>query len=570
MSRKQKKNNVLKLIPLGGVGEIGKNMFVLQYGRECIIMDTGLKFPDEAMLGVDIVIPDITYIIENKLTILGIILTHGHEDHIGALPYLLDELDAPVYGTRLTLGLLEAKLMEHPAVEVKLHELNPDQTLVLSENFSLDFFRTNHSIPDSVGVAVDTPEGKIVYTSDFKFDQTPVDGKTTDYYKLAELGRKGVIAALIDSTNADRPGYTLSEKEVGESINEIFRLSRRRIILATFASNIHRIQQVVDAAIRYNRKIAIVGRSIVNSVDISTKLGYLNIPENLIVDLDKIQEIDQQKLVLITTGSQGEPMSALTRISQSEHRQVGILAGDTVIIAANPIPGNEKLVSRTINNLFQLEAEVIYGPISGVHVSGHGSEEEIKLMLNLLRPRYLVPVHGEYRQQAFCSKIAQKLGIAAENVFLTKPGHLMEFKDGRGRIAGSVSAGRVLVDGFGVGDVGEVVIRDRQILSEDGIVIIVLALDPVKNRILAGPEIITRGFVYVRESVDLLEEARKELLKTVEKIKGEKLQEWNKIKSIVRDSASSFFYEQTGRRPMIMPIIIDVPSNGNNSNPDND
>jgi ribonuclease J len=570
LSRKNRKNNVLKLIPLGGVGEIGKNMFVLQYGRECIIMDVGLKFPDEAMLGVDIVIPDITYVIENKLTILGIILTHGHEDHIGALPYLLEELDAPVYGTRLTLGLLEAKMMEHPAVEVKLHELNPDQTLVLSENFSLDFFRTNHSIPDSVGIAVDTPEGKIVYTSDFKFDQTPVDGRTTDYYKLAELGRNGVVAALIDSTNADRPGYTLSEKEVGESINEIFRLSQRRIILATFASNIHRIQQVVDAAIRYDRKIAIVGRSIVNSVDISTKLGYLNIPESLIVDLDKIQEIDQQKLVLITTGSQGEPMSALTRISQSEHRQVGILAGDTVIIAANPIPGNEKLVSRTINNLFQLGADVIYGPISGVHVSGHGSEEEIKLMLNLLRPRYLIPVHGEYRQQAYCSKIAQKLGIAAENVFLTKPGHLMEFKDGRGRIAGSVSAGRVLVDGFGVGDVGEVVIRDRQILSEDGIVIIVLALDPVKSRILAGPEIITRGFVYVRESVDLLEEARKELLKTVEKIKGEKLQEWNKIKSIVRDSASSFFYEQTGRRPMIMPIIIDVPSNGKNDSPDID
>ncbi len=570
MSRKNRKNNVLKLIPLGGVGEIGKNMFVLQYGRECIIMDVGLKFPDEAMLGIDIVIPDITYVIENKLTILGIILTHGHEDHIGALPYLLEELDAPVYGTRLTLGLLEAKLMEHPAIDVKLHELNPDQTLVLSENFSLDFFRTNHSIPDSVGIAVDTPEGKIVYTSDFKFDQTPVDGRTTDYYKLAELGRNGVVAALIDSTNADRPGYTLSEKEVGESINEIFRLSQRRIILATFASNIHRIQQVVDAAIRYDRKVAIVGRSIVNSVDISTKLGYLNIPESIIVDLDKIQEIDQQKLVLITTGSQGEPMSALTRISQSEHRQVGILAGDTVIIAANPIPGNEKLVSRTINNLFQLGADVIYGPISGVHVSGHGSEEEIKLMLNLLRPRYLIPVHGEYRQQAYFSKIAQKLGNAAENVFLTKPGHLMEFKDGRGRIAGSVSAGRVLVDGFGVGDVGEVVIRDRQILSEDGIVIIVLALDPVKNRILAGPEIITRGFVYVRESVDLLEEARKELLKTVEKIKGEKLQEWNKIKSIVRDSASSFFYEQTGRRPMIMPIIIDVPSNGKNDSPDID
>lgn len=561
MSRKNKKNSVVKLIPLGGVGEIGKNMFAIQYGRDCIIMDVGLKFPDEAMLGIDIVIPDISYLLENNLNLLGIILTHGHEDHIGALPYLIDELDAPVYGTRLTLGLLEAKLMEHPAKNVKLNEINPERRLELSEHFSLEFFRTNHSIPDSVGVAVDTPAGTIVYTSDFKFDQTPVDGKTTDYYKLAELGQKGIIAALLDSTNADRPGYTLSEKEVGESINEIFRLSRSRIILATFASNIHRIQQVVDAADRYDRKIGIVGRSIVNSVDISSKLGYLKIPDRLIIDIDKIKEIPHEKMVLITTGSQGEPMSALTRISQSEHRQVGILPGDTVIIAATPIPGNEKLVSRTVNNLFRLQADVIYRPVSGVHVSGHGSEEEIKLMLNLLRPKYLIPVHGEYRQQAYCSKIAQKLGIPEDNVFLTKPGHVMEFSSGRGRIAGSVTAGRVLVDGFGIGDVGEVVIKDRQILSEDGIVIIVLAVDPVANKVLAGPEIITRGFVYVRESVDLLDEAKKELLKTVEKINRENLQEWNKIKSIFRDAASSFFYDQTGRKPMIMPIIIDVPGN---------
>ncbi len=558
MSRRNRKSKTLQLIPLGGVGEIGKNMFVLKYGQECIIMDAGLKFPDEAMLGVDIVIPDISYLMDQNINILGIILTHGHEDHIGALPYIIEDINAPVYGTRLTLGIVEAKFREHPKKKINLNEINPDERLVLSENFKLDFFRTNHSIPDSVGIAVETPEGVIVYTSDSKFDQTPVDGRVTDYYKLAELGRKGVLAALIDSTNADRPGYTLSEKEVGESINEIFRLSRSRIILATFASNIHRIQQVVDAAIRYDRKVAIAGRSLVNTVDISTQLGYLNIPKGILIDLDKIKHVPPEKLALITTGSQGEPMSALTRISQSEHRQVAIYEGDTVIIAANPIPGNEKLVSKTINNLFHLKAEVIYGPISGVHVSGHGSEEEIKMMLNLLKPQYVLPVHGEYRQQAFCSKIAQKLGIEESNVFMAKTGSLMEFSDGEGRMNGSVSAGRVLVDGFGVGDVGEVVIRDRQVLSEDGIVIIVLAVDQGKSRVLAGPEIITRGFVYVRESIDLLEEAKVELSKAVDKINSEQLQEWNKIKSRVRDAASTFFYANTGRRPMIMPIVIDV------------
>ena len=564
MSRRNKKSKSVQLIPLGGVGEIGKNMFLLQYGDECIIMDAGLKFPDEAMLGIDIVIPDISYVLDNDLDIKGIILTHGHEDHIGALPYILEDLGAPIYGTRLTLGLLEAKFREHPVKDVKLNEIRPEEELVLSENFKLEFFRTNHSIPDSVGVAVTTPAGIIVYTSDFKFDQTPVDGRITDYHKLAELGHRGVIAALIDSTNADRPGYTLSEKNVGESINEIFRLSRSRIILATFASNIHRIQQVVDAAVRYDRKVCVVGRSIVNSVDISTELGYLKIPDNVLVDLDKIGNVPPEKMALITTGSQGEPMSALTRISQSDHRQVGIKPGDTVIIAANPIPGNEKLVSRTVNNLFQLKADVIYRPISGVHVSGHGSEEEIKLMLNLLRPKYLIPVHGEYRQQAYCSQIAQKLGIPEDNVFLVKPGNVMEFLDGKGRLAGSVQAGRVLVDGFGVGDVGEVVIRDRQMLSEDGIVIIVLAVDQGIDKIMSGPEIITRGFVYVRESVDLLEEAKVVITRALDKMSGEQLHEWNKVKSKVRDVASSFFYEHTGRRPMIMPIVIDVPGNSNN------
>jgi len=558
LAKKNKKNKNIKVIPLGGVGEIGKNMFALQYGKECIIMDAGLKFPDEAMLGVDIVIPDTSYLLEQDLNILGVILTHGHEDHIGAIPYIIEELNAPIYGTRLTLGLLEAKFMENPVNNIDMREINPDQNLSLSDNFQLEFFRTNHSIPDCVGVAVVTPAGTVVYTSDFKFDQTPVDGKITEYYKLAELGRRGVVAAMIDSTNADRPGYTLSEKEVGENINEIFRLSQSRIILATFASNIHRIQQVIDAAERYDRKVCVVGRSIVNSVDISTELGYLKIPKGMLIDTDKVRDFPAERVALITTGSQGEPMSALTRISQSEHRQVHIQPGDTVIIAANPIPGNEKLVARTVNNLFQLKADVIYKPISGVHVSGHASEEEIKLMLNLLRPNYVIPVHGEYRQQAKCSKTASKLGIPEENVFLAKPGHVMEFSDGWGRMAGSVSAGRVLVDGFGVGDVGEVVIRDRQMLSEDGIVIIILAMDPDQNKILAGPEIITRGFVYVREAEDMIEGAKRELGKTIDRIGRQKIQEWSKIKSRIRDSANNYFYNHTGRKPMIMPIIIDI------------
>ncbi len=558
MAKNNKKNKTVQLIPLGGVGEIGKNMFLLQYGRQGIIMDAGLKFPDEAMLGVDIVIPDISYIHEQKLEILGVILTHGHEDHIGAMPYLDGELNAPVYGTRLTLGMLKAKLREHPNRKIKMKEIRPEQKLELSENFRLEFFRTNHSIPDSVGVAVETPAGTVVYTSDFKFDQTPVDGAITDYLKLAELGRKGVVAALLDCTNADRPGYTLSEKKVGESINEIFRLSRSRILLATFASNIHRIQQVVDAAVRYDRKVCVVGRSVVDSVDISSELGYLQIPDNVLIDLDHIKRVPPEKLVLITTGSQGEPMSALTRISQSEHRQVEVFPGDTVIIAANPIPGNEKLVAKTINNLFQLEAEVVYGPVSGVHVSGHGSEEEIKLMLNLLKPDYLIPVHGEFRQQTYCAKIAGKLGIPEDHVFLTKPGNVMEFKGGKGRLTGKVPAGRILVDGFGIGDVGEVVIRDRQMLSEDGIVIIVLAIDPDKKQVLSGPEIITRGFVYVRESENMLEGAKQELAKAVDRMDIDKLTEWNKVKAKVRDAATSYFYEHTGRRPMIMPIIIDV------------
>jgi len=565
LQHKLNKTESVQVIPLGGVGEIGKNMFALRYGKELIVLDCGLKFPEEGMPGVDIVIPDIAFLIENREQLKGVILTHGHEDHIGAVPYLITELNVPVYGTRLTLGLLEAKLEEHDLLsETELHQITAEQTVNLSPNMTLEFFRTNHSIPDSVGVAVHTPAGTVVYTSDFKFDHTPVDGKVTDFHKLSELGKKGVLAALIDCTNADRPGYTLSESEVGRTIDDIFRLSSNRIIFATFASNIHRIQQVIDAAYRYQRKVCIIGRSIVSSVDIASKLGYMEIPKGMLVEPEHLNRYPKEKLALITTGSQGEPMSALTRISLSDHRQVEIVPGDTVIIAATPIPGNEKLVARTVNNLFQRGAEVIHRSISGVHVSGHGSEEDIKLMLNLLKPKYLIPVHGEYRHQYYCAKVAEKVEIPQENTFLVEPGTVLEFGENKGRLAGTVTAGKVMVDGFGVGDVGDVVLRDRRILAEEGIVMIVMVIDTSLVRLISGPEIITRGFVYVRESERLLKEAIQILSDKIIKISPERLLDWNVVKALVRDTASSFFYERTGRRPMIIPIIMQLPYGGDN------
>ncbi len=557
----KKAKSSLRIIPLGGVGEIGKNMFLFECENDAILLDAGLMFPEEEMHGIDIVLPDITYLQESREKLRAIVLTHGHEDHIGAIPYIIGELEVPVYGTRLTLGLLKAKLEEHPALSpVKMVEIRAGQELNLCENFRLDFFRTNHSIPDTVGVAMHTPVGTVVYTGDFKFDHTPVDGKITDFYKLAELGRRGVLLALIDSTNADRPGSTASESDVGETIDEIFRLSRRRIIFATFASNIHRIQQVASAALRHGRKICVTGRSLVNSMRIATELGYLRIPESTLVELDQINRIPLEELVILTTGSQGEPMSALTRIANSDHRQVEIIPGDNVIIAANPIPGNEKLVARTVDNLFRLGAEVIHQSISGVHVSGHASSEEIKMMLNFLQPRYLIPVHGEYRHMVACARIARKLGLAQENIFLIEPGTVIEFANGRGAIAGSVAAGKVLVDGLGIGDVGNVVLRDRRILAEEGIVIILVAVDPEAGKLLSGPEIITRGFVYVRESEELLEEAKIALSQRLASLEMKQMRDWNALKSNIRDEAASFFYDQTGRRPMIMPVVIDVPS----------
>ena len=548
----------LQIIPLGGIGEIGKNMYVIRYEDEIIVIDSGLSFPGDEMLGIDVVIPDVTYLQENKEKIKGIVLTHGHEDHIGALPYVLAQLNVPVYGTKLTLGLVEGKLREHHMLaNCLLHVIRPEDKLQLG-NFNLEFFRTNHSIPDSIGIAVITPIGTVVHTGDFKFDQTPVNGKPTDYYRLAKLGEKGVLVALSDSTNAERPGYTLSEKEVGSAINEIFRTAKQRIILATFASNIHRIQQVIDAACHYKRKVAVVGRSMVNVVQIAQDLGYLNVCSGTLVDIDELKTLPQNRAVILTTGSQGEPLSALTRISVSEHRKVEIIRGDTVIIAATPIPGNEKLVSRTIDNLFARGANVIYERVSGVHVSGHASQEELKMMLNLLKPKYLIPVHGEYRMLVHHAKLATRVGIREENIFISENGQILEFTPNSGRVAGSVTAGRVLIDGLGVGDVGSIVLRDRKMLSQEGILIVSLTVDKATSQVVAGPEIYSRGFVYVRESELLLDEAREHVIRSLEKKINGKNTDWSMVKNHVKDSLSRFIWEKMHRRPMILPIILEV------------
>lgn len=562
MVRRQKnkssQQSKVQVIPLGGVGEIGKNMFVIKDGDDIIVLDAGLSFPTEEMLGIDIVIPDITYLLENKSSIKGIVLTHGHEDHIGSLPFILPQLGVPIYGTRLTLGLVEGKLEEHRMLkETERHVFRPGDTLNIGK-FVVETFKTNHSIPDSVGLAITTSAGLIVYTSDFKFDQTPVDGKVTDYQKLTELGKRGVLLAISDSTNADYPGYTRSEKEVGKTIAEIFRTAKGRMIVASFASHVHRIQQVIDAAHKNRKKVAVVGRSMVNVVKISSELGYLKVPDKIMVEIDDMKNYPPNQVVLLTTGSQGEPMSALSRISRSDHRKVRIVPGDTVILSAMAIPGNEKLVSRTIDNLFRRGANVIYAGVSGVHVSGHGSQEELKLMLKFLQPKFLMPVHGEYRHMVAHAQLAEEIGIPAQNIFVSEIGNILELGPDKGKVAGSVTAGKVMVDGLGVGDVGNIVLRDRKILSEDGIFIVVLTMDREENRVLAGPEVVSRGFVYVRESESLMDEVRELVIRTMDSMNKNKVNEWSVLKNNIRDVVSKHLYEKTGRRPMILPIIMDV------------
>ena len=549
------------IFALGGVGEIGKNMYVIQSNDDIVVIDAGLKFPEEEMLGIDMVIPDITYLEENRDKVRGIIITHGHEDHIGGLSYVLKHLNVPVYATKLTLGLIEAKLKEAGILnETKRHLINSDSEIKLG-SMKATFFRVNHSIPDCVGVCVETPEGYIVHTGDFKFDQTPVNNQVADIAKMAEIGERGVLCLMSDSTNAERPGYTGSERSVGEAIKDVFSKANGRIVVSTFASNVHRIQQVLDAAVMFNRKVTVLGRSMVNVINISRDLGYLNMPDDLIVDVDEINKLPAEKVVILSTGSQGEPMSALTRMARSAHRKMDILPGDTVIIAATPIPGNEKYVARTIDQLYRAGADVIYGghgPTGTVHVSGHGSQEELRLMLNLMKPKYFIPIHGEYRMLRSHAILAEQVGVPPENIFLLDNGDTVEISGGKARYGPKVQAGNVLIDGLGVGDVGNIVLRDRKLLSQDGILVVVVTLSKQNGTILSGPDIISRGFVYVRESEGLLDEANRIVTQTLLKCMEENVNEWSSLKNNVKDALGRYLYEQTRRRPMILPIIMEV------------
>ena len=547
----------LQIIPLGGLGEIGKNMTVIRVDDEILVIDSGLMFPDEDMLGIDLVIPDISYLIENKDKIKAIVLTHGHEDHIGALPYVLKKINVPVYGTRLTLGILEGRLKENGVDSSNLHSVMQGDIINVG-CFSVGFIRVNHSIPDAVGLSIKTPVGMIVHTGDFKLDYTPIDGKMTDFRRFSDLGNRGVLVLMADSTNSEREGHTPSERTVGAAFDRAFHNARGRIIVATFSSNVHRIQQVIDTAVRYKRHVAVLGRSMVNVVNISLELGYITAPEGTIVDIDEIHNYRMEQMVIITTGSQGEPMSALTRMSMSDHRKVGIVPGDTVIISATPIPGNEKLVSKTIDNLMKLGANVIYGRNQGIHVSGHASREELKLMHNLVRPKFFIPVHGEYHHLVQHARLARELGMPKENIFISENGQILEFMRDKGQVAGKVTAGMVMVDGLGVGDVGNIVLRDRRQLSQDGILIVVVTMNKQTHRVVAGPDIVSRGFVYVRESEALMDEATARVQQALDRCEDEKVKEWAAIKSNVRDALGRYLFEKTRRRPMILPIIMEV------------
>lgn len=524
-----------------------------------VVVDAGLKFPDEDMLGIDIVIPDITFLVENKDKIRGIFLTHGHEDHIGGLPYILKSLNVPLYGTTLTLGLVENKLKEHGLLETTKMNKMDGNTVVQAGAFKISMFYVNHSIPDTCGFAIDTPEGMVIHTGDFKFDQTPVDGRQADVQKLAEYGSKGVLCLVGDSTNAERPGYTPSERVVGKALDNIINQATGRVILSTFASNIHRIQQVIQSAERSGRKVAVVGRSMVNNIATSHQLGYLHMEPGTLIDPDDIGKMDADKLIILSTGSQGEPMSALTRMARSAHRKIEIVPGDTVVFASSPVPGNEKSVSRTIDQLFRVGANVIYyGVNHAVHASGHGSQEELKLMLNLTKPKYFMPVHGEFRMQRQHANLGIEVGVDPDNIFITDLGDIVEFENGKARLGGKVPAGTVMIDGLGVGDVGNIVLRDRKLLSQDGILVVVVTLSKATGTILSGPDIISRGFVYVRESEALLDEANKLVESTLAKMVSDNINEWSSLKTGVRDALGRFLYEQTRRRPMILPIIMEA------------
>lgn len=552
MAKSKKK---LKVIPLGGLGEIGKNITVFEYGEDILVVDCGMAFPDDEMLGIDLVLPDTTYLLKNIEKVKGIVVTHGHEDHIGALPFVLKEINVPVYGTRLALGLLEYKLEEHGILSnCKLQTVAPGETFTLGA-FKVEFIRSTHSIADAVALAIHTPVGIVVHTSDFKVDYTPISGEPIDLPRFAELGKKGVLLLMSDSTNVERPGYTMSERTVGEAFEEIFMNAKNRILVATFASNIHRIQQVVNASVKYNRKVSICGRSMINVCNKAMELGYLTIPDGVLIEIDRINNYPQESLVIISTGSQGEPMSGLARMATGDHRQVQIVPGDLVVISATPIPGNEKSVSGVINGMFKKGADVIYEALADIHVSGHACQEELKLIQRLVKPQYFLPVHGEYRHLVQHAKLAQNLGMDKENTIIMEIGQVLEINSSEAKIRGSVPAGKVLVDGLGIGDVGSVVLRDRKHLSEDGLIIVVLTIQRETGIVLTGPDVISRGFVYVREAEAFMDEVKQVCKDAVLKSEG---RNWSSKKNMIKDNLRDYIYQKTKRRPMILPIIMEI------------
>ncbi|NLL05574.1 MAG: ribonuclease J [Clostridiaceae bacterium] len=547
--------NKLRIIPLGGLGEIGKNITVFEYGDDIFIVDCGTAFPDDEMLGIDLVLPDTTYLTKNRDRVRGIIITHGHEDHIGGLPYILKEINVPVFGSRLALGLLEYKLEEHGILsKCKLQTVKPGQTIELGV-FKVEFIKTTHSIVDAMALAIYTPVGTIVHTSDFKVDYTPISGEPIDLPRFAEIGREGVLLLMCDSTNVERPGYTMSERTVGETFHDLFRNANSRILVATFASNVHRIQQIVDAAVKYDRKIALCGRSMVNVCNKARELGYLNIPEDTLVDIEYAKKYVGEKIVIISTGSQGEPMSALSRIAAGDHRQVEIVPGDMVIISATPIPGNEKSVSCVVNELFKKGAEVIYESLADVHVSGHACQEELKLIHRLVNPQYFMPVHGEYRHLKKHADLAHSLGMDEDRTLIMEIGQVLEIDNFGAQFNGRVTSGKVLVDGLGIGDVGKIVLRDRKLLAEDGMIIAVVTLQRETSTVINGPDILTRGFVYEKESEEFIDDVKQVCMAAIEKSSNRNLaSKKNKIKETIRD----YVYQKTKRTPMIIPIIVEI------------
>lgn len=553
------KKTPIKIIPLGGLNEIGKNFTCFECANDIFIVDCGLAFPDSEMLGVDIVLPDYTYAERNKDKIRGIVITHGHEDHIGGIPYFLKKVNVPIYGTRLAIGLIEGKLKEHGLLaSTKLNVITPRQTIKLG-CMAVEFITVNHSIPDAVGLAIHSPAGIIIHTGDFKVDYTPIEGKPIDLARFSELGNRGVLALMSDSTNAERKGFTVSESKVGESFSKLFlQAEGKRIIIATFASNIHRVQQIIDNAVLFGRKVAVFGRSMVNVVGKAIELGYLKVPDGIVIDIDAMNRYPSEKIVLITTGSQGEPMSALTRMAMNEHRKVNINSHDFIIISATPIPGNEKLVTKVVNELMRLGAEVIYEAMYDVHVSGHACQEELKLMLSLTKPKFFIPVHGEYKHLKRHAILAEEMGVPSENIIIGEIGNVIETNGLEMRVTSQVPSGRVLVDGLGVGDVGAIVLRDRKHLAQDGLIIVVATIESESGTVIAGPDVVSRGFVYVRESEELMDEAKKILTKTLQHCMDNNIREWNTIKTKLKDSLSDYIYMKTRRSPMILPIIMEV------------